>query len=100
MNVQDQIKILQALVDGKKIEQYRKDPIEQRWELVLCVLDVINGYKCLDFMKYSYRIKPEPKELWVVNWRGQTYTFLEEDTANNFIIRNGGSKTKFVEVLE
>jgi hypothetical protein len=101
MTIQEQIKILQAIADGKKIERYKKDPLQQQWEPVLCPLDIINGYKCLDFIKYSYRIKPEPRTFWVNQYKdsfGDLYTTEEE--AKSKSIDTKVRIIKLVEVLE
>lgn len=91
-NAKDYLPLVQALADGKVI-QYRY--LRRNWG---DVSDLYEHYPASD-----YRIKPEPKEIWVNQWNGNGYVvFDSEDEALAHAKRYGiGHATKrYREVIE
>lgn len=92
-NAKDYLPLVQALADGKVIQEYRHVDIgKQAWR------DCVNP----EFDRYpasNYRIKPEPREFFMVldnDGTGSYLTYEEEIRAK----RKAGRNMKYIRVRE
>ena len=92
MNTEEKIKVMQAFVEGKTIERLRNG----EWV----------GFDCepsWDWYKYSYRIKPEPKIIYVNEDKGELMSchcgYNSKDIASGISVRNGPNRMA-VEYIE
>lgn len=60
MTLQEQRDMIQAAIDGKSI-QYRRSGSSE-WEGAC----TFGPGECFDFHSWEYRVKPEPREWWVL----------------------------------
>lgn len=93
-NAKDYLPLVQALADGKVL-QVRRDPGNghRQW------FD-LDG-TCFDRTADQYRIKPEPREIWVIESvdGSQNGPFISEFEANAFC-RKGYEVIRYREVIE
>lgn len=88
-NAKDYLPLVQALADGKVIQEWCN--VNQKWH------DALEA----DFAIPStmYRIKPEPKEIWVNEYPGgDEYMHKSEREAHAHL--NGGITRHYREVIE
>lgn len=100
--LQNAIAVMQAFLDGKKLQA--KTVGSNHWQDVTTPI--------WDWFGNDYRIKPEPKEVWVVSWNSwarerHQATFDTKIAASRFLddilLPCGATNykiTKFVEVTE
>ena len=99
MSIDEQIAILQAKKAGKQIQLASRQHDPRTWLDVSC-----NGHR-FNFSNYDYRVKPEPRVIWINEHQGQTdkydllYSSRDEAVANT---RNNSIRVavKFVEVVK
>lgn len=92
-NARDYLPLVQALAEGKVIQE--KHSVDSPWE------DCANP----DFSWHpgDYRIKPEPREIWVNEWDGNGFVvFATEREATEHANRYGIGHvtTRYREVIE
>lgn len=65
--IQEQIKLLQAVADGKTLQYQKKNSSDTQWfdASPTWHQNLIDGYGELSTVLYNWRIKPEPKVIWV-----------------------------------
>lgn len=74
MTHDEMIAVIQAAKDGKVIESTFNDGLEIDWSE-----DTEHQKDGFDFQSYIYRIKPEPRSLWVVRYEnGKRDTVWDE----------------------
>lgn len=100
MSPAEMIAVIQAHADGKTIEGRNKPAREGDAWIVVSHVD-LQGF---DFIKWEYRVQPEPKEPRVIyvneypNGCLRTNNYINRETA--VIDAKGGPTRKFIEVLE
>lgn len=93
MTIDEQIAILQAAKDGKAIEFNIINSACTGWSLWCS--------EHFDFVGYEYRIKREPRELWVYqNERGNLATYPLTKRKPSETNKISGTYIKFREVLD
>ncbi len=93
-NAKDYLPLVQALADGKVIQghMYRS----QQWE-------DMDGDIAFDGPPSDYRIKPEPREIWVVNepsFTESSLAFHSKEAAIEYIGTRGYELARYREVVE
>lgn len=61
MTLQEQRDMIQAAIDGKQVESR---VLDGPWLLVLAPATPVNYH--FDFQRSEYRVKPQPREWWLV----------------------------------
>ena len=80
MTPNEQITIIAALRDGNTIEWKRKSCQHEPWPWMTCNLDLVDP--CFDFADCIYRVKPEPKTIWVNEYdAGISIAYRTRETA-------------------
>lgn len=95
MTIDEMIAVLQAAKDGKEI-QWR--PVSERLDFPW----KDSSATALNFADYQYRVKPEPRTIWVNEYPDQLCAYESEQLA---VARAGSDPTnrkavKYVEVIE
>lgn len=89
-NAKDYLLLVQALADGKVIQGYFE--IDQKWRDLVEVR--------FDAPLYQYRIKPEPREIWVNEYPcGDEHIHENPVNAAN-ALRDNGITRHYREVIE
>lgn len=93
-NIDHMIAVLTAYKEGKTIQSRKRR--HRDWRIST------GGYFLWDFFTYEYRVKPEPRTIWVPilpeGQMGTCYAPSQESASNNFPWAH--SFAKFVEVIE
>jgi hypothetical protein len=71
------IAVMQAAVDGKQIE-WREALSRQGWRPAT--------EPWWNWSEFEYRVKPEPREWWIVSGKGGPWTFMTLCDAKRFTI--------------
>jgi len=76
MNTKEMIEVMQAFEDGKEVQsRYSESELGADWFEA--------SDPCWDWDEFEYRIKPEPKEVWVNEYDGlRPVAYLTKADAN------------------
>ncbi len=102
ITIQEQIKLLQAIDDGKTLQSQFKvntnlwTDLSAEWHGRMK-----SGEYALETRSFRYRIKPEPKVIWVNEYANNCYgIYLDEETAKHYASYDAVSiAVKYQEVL-
>ena len=79
MTLEDKVKVIAAALNGDEVE-YRDSGYDDIWGA--CHDPAFDS-----FNRGEYRIKPQPKEIWVNEYEGGTSLHISEDIARNAALR-------------
>jgi hypothetical protein len=93
MKTEEKIAVMQAFIDGKKIELrhcHRTDWID------------LKGFPGWNWEHWEYRIKAEPKVMWIIECEGdKVYAFnSEKDARRNMKTSSKYRVVKYIEVVD
>lgn len=91
-NAKDYLPLVQALADGKVIQGYFH--LDEKWR------DLVEMR--FDADASDYRIKPEPREIWVNHYPRQTLfggLYLSKEDADRYA-GDGATQVRYREVIE
>lgn len=79
--IQERVDIMQAWLDGKVVQARPRDGsgCGYPWARI-CISEPSFNYE-FDFHSMTYRIKPEPKEIWVNEYADIAYVYSSKETA-------------------
>ena len=95
MTIDSMIEVLQAAKEGKAIQCRLRDHHAHQWTPV-------NVHDAQwNFSRYEYRVKPEPRTVWlvIVGSAGWYYAYDSEQSARDNLPKSG-KVVKFIEVIE
>lgn len=90
MTTQEMIAVMQAFADGKKLECRFVDG--DKW--------VPASSPIWAWDRYEYRVKPEPREWWIVNGKQYTALFGTKNEAESSVFNGPAEIIHVREVLE
>lgn len=96
MTTQEKIAVMQAAVDGKKIEYRWQDDLNGDW------IEITGSTKFVvwNWEAFIFRVKPEPSEFWINVYADRTLPIHLYETKEKALLGSRSNKLKTIRVRE